>query len=273
MINVCLVISLILITVGMINFGIKKDKWGIDFAGGQIAKYKIIPPPKIDEVRKILHQANLKDLLIQEFKDIKGGIIIRSKKDVSLKVEESLKKKFKKVIPLGVERIGPAVGKILRRKATLAVIFSLLGILIYIAFRFKHFDFAFAGVIALFHDVLITLGILVLAGFKISLLVVTALLTIAGYSINDTIVVYDRIREISKRLYKLSLREIINKAINQTLSRTIITSFTTILVVLCMLFFGGEALKSFSFALLVGFITGTYSSIYIASPLVLLLRR
>jgi len=273
MINVCLVISLILITAGMINFGIKKDKWGIDFTGGQIAKYKIIPPPKIDEVRKILHQANLKDLLIQEFKDIKGGIIIRSKKDVSLKVEESLKNKFKKVIPLGVERIGPAVGKILRRKATLAVIFSLLGILIYIAFRFKHFDFAFAGVIALFHDVLITLGILVLAGFKISLLVVTALLTIAGYSINDTIVVYDRIREISKRLYKLSLREIINKAINQTLSRTIITSFTTILVVLCMLFFGGETLKSFSFALLVGFITGTYSSIYIASPLVLLLHR
>jgi len=271
--NFWMTLSLFLILIGMVNFKLREDKWGIDFAGGQIAKYKLVPSAKVEKVRRILKKAGISGLTIQEFKDIKGGIIIRSKEDVSSKVEEILGKEFKKVMPLGVERIGPAVGKILRGKATLAIIFSLLGILIYIAFRFKHFDFAFSGVIALFHDILLTLGFIVLAGFKITLLVVTALLTIAGYSINDTIVVYDRIRELSKKEYKASLKDIINKAINQTLSRTIITSFTTILVVVCMLVGGGEALRSFSFALFVGFITGTYSSVYIASPLVLLLHR
>ena len=117
------------------------------------------------------------------------------------------------------------------------------------------------------------MGFVCLWGYEISLLVVTAILTIAGYSINDTIVIYDRIRELSPRMHKVSLREIINSAINQTLSRTIITSFTTILVVMCIFTLGGEALKSFSFTLLAGFIAGTYSSIYIASPLVLAFRK
>ena len=125
----------------------------------------------------------------------------------------------------------------------------------------------------LFHDVLISLGILCLAGYELNLLVITALLTIAGYSINDTIVIYDRIREISPKLRKNSLKEIINFSINNTLSRTIITSLTTLMVVASIFFLGGEALKGFSFTLLVGIIAGTYSSIYIASPLVLLFRK
>jgi len=145
--------------------------------------------------------------------------------------------------------------------------------LVYVAFRFKHFDFALAAVIALFHDVIISLGFLSFSGMEVNLLTVTALLTIAGYSINDTIVIYDRIREISPQMRKAPLKDIINSAINSTLSRTIITSLTTLMVVASIYFLGGEALRGFSFVLLVGIIAGTYSSIYIASPLVLLFRR
>ena len=207
------------------------------------------------------------------FRDIKGGIIIKSKKDITSSVEKILKSKFSKVDRLNVTTIGPSVGKILKRKAFWAVILSILGILIYVAFRFKHFDFAFAGVIALFHDVLVSIAFLAFFHYEITLLTITALLTIAGYSINDTIVVYDRIRELLPRFHKLSLAEIINLAINQTLSRTVITSFTTIMVVLAIFILGGRALHGFSFVLLVGFTAGTYSSIYIAAPLVLLFRK
>ena len=169
--------------------------------------------------------------------------------------------------------IGPTVGKILRQKAYLAIVFSLLGILVYVGFRFRHFDFALAAVIALLHDVIIGLSFLCFAGFEVTLLTITALLTIAGYSINDTIVIYDRIREISPRMRKASLKDIINAAVNGTLSRTVITSLTTLMVVISIFVLGGEALHGFSFALLVGVIAGTYSSIYIAAPLVLLLRK
>jgi SecD/SecF fusion protein len=272
--NLCLLLSFIIIVAGITNFYLKKEKvYGIDFKGGQILEYKVTPPVKIEKMRDILRENNLRDLAIQEFKDIKGAISIKSKKDVAQDVERVLNKNFKEVKILKRTTIGPAIGKILKKKAFFSILFSLLGILIYIGFRFKHFDFAFAAVIALFHDVLISLGLLSFSGYELSLLVITALLTIAGYSINDTIVVYDRIREIGPRFPKLSLREVINQAINNTLSRTIITSLTTILVVISIFLYGGESLKGFSFTLLVGFIAGTYSSIYIASPLVLFFRK
>ncbi len=272
--NICFIISLVLIGIGFFSFKSRGERiWGIDFKGGQLLQYKLQPPSKIEKVRRVLEEGGVKNIILQEFKDIKGGVLIKSKSDITQKVEDILKKNFGKVIRLKINTIGPTVGAILRKKAILAVSMSLLGILIYVAFRFKHLDFAIAGIIALFHDVLISIGFVCLWGYEISLLVVTAILTIAGYSINDTIVIYDRIRELSPRMHKVSLREIINSAINQTLSRTIITSFTTILVVMCIFTLGGEALKSFSFTLLAGFIAGTYSSIYIASPLVLAFRK
>ncbi|HDN86648.1 MAG TPA: protein translocase subunit SecD [Candidatus Omnitrophica bacterium] len=272
--NICLVISLVLIGMGFFSFKSKGERiWGIDFKGGQLLQYKLQPLSKIEKVRKVLEEEGINNIVLQEFKDIKGGILIKSKSDITQKVEDILKKNFDKVIQLKINTIGPTVGAILRKKAILAVSMSLLGILIYVAFRFKHLDFAIAGIIALFHDVLMSIGFVCLSGYEISLLVITAILTIAGYSINDTIVIYDRIRELTPRMHKVSLREMINSAINQTLSRTIITSFTTILVVVCIFALGGEALKSFSFTLLVGFIAGTYSSIYIASPLVLAFRK
>ena len=245
-------------------------------------EYKITPAPDIQKVRDVLRNANstpsgtkgvFSNIVLQEFKDIKGGIIIRSKKDITSPVEKVLKRNFKKVERLNVTTIGPSVGKLLKQKALWAIILSIIGILIYVAFRFKHFDFALSGVIALLHDVLISIAFLAFFHYEITLLTITAILTIAGYSINDTIVVYDRIRELLSRSHKMPLKDVINAAINQTLSRTIITSFTTIMVVVAIFILGGRALHGFSFVLLVGFISGTYSSIYIAAPLVLLLRK
>jgi len=272
--EVCIFLSLVMISIGLFNFYSKGDAvYGIDFKGGQILEYKISPPVDTEELRDILKEEGFDEVAIQEFKDIPGGVSIRSVSDVASGLDQALKKRFKDVQELKATTVGPAVGKILKQKACFAIVLSLIGILIYVGIRFKHFDFAFAAVIALFHDVLISLGFLVFFGYEVNLLTVTALLTIAGYSINDTIVIYDRIREVSPRMRKSSLSEIINVAINSTLSRTIITSITTLMVVASIFSFGGEILKGFSFTLLVGIIAGTYSSIYIASPLVLLFRR
>lgn len=272
--NICLILSLVVLAFGLFNFKQRGEAiYGIDFSGGQILEYQITPPVAIEEVRKALQKDEPLDVTLQEFKDVEGGVIIRSKGEVTEKVDGLLKENFSSAKRLGINTIGPAVGEILRRKAFLAILLSLAGIMVYVAFRFKHFDFAFAAVIAIFHDVLITLGFLALFGYEVTLLTITALLTIAGYSVNDTIVIYDRIRELSPAMYKKPLGEIINTAINQTLSRTIITSLTTIAVVVCIFVLGGQALRDFSFALLVGFMVGTYSSVYIASPLVLFFRR
>jgi len=161
--------------------------------------------------------------------------------------------------------VGPKIGAELRTQAVLATLVALGGILIYISIRFE-FIFALAAVLALFHDVLITLGIFSLLGKEVSLAIVAAFLTIVGYSLNDTIVVFDRIRENLKRLRAKPLEEIINTSINQTLSRTIITGLTTLFAVVILYVFGGSVIRDFAFAIILGVVIGTYSSIYIASP-------
>lgn len=272
--GICLVISLVAIFAGLTYFYSNSEKfYGIDFKGGQVLEYKISPPVEIENLRTTLNNKGFNDITIQDFKDIAGGVIIQSKDDISSSIYKVLGDTYDQVQELKVNTIGPTVGKALLKKAGFAILFSLLGILLYVVIRFKHFDFAFAAVIALLHDVLITLGFICLGGYQVNLLTVTALLTIAGYSINDTIVIYDRIREISPRMHKSTLSEIVNTAINNTLSRTIITSLTTLMVVVTIFCLGGEALKGFAFALIIGIIAGTYSSIYIASPLVLLFRK
>ena len=172
-----------------------------------------------------------------------------------------------------LERVGPTVGSILRKKAWMAMVWSMLGILFYVAVRFRHFDFGAAGVIALMHDVIVAAGLLCLTKRPIDLLGITALLTIAGYSINDTIVIYDRVRENMRLSRKIDLAQIINLSVNQTLGRTLLTSLTVIFQVLALFYFGGEVLHDFSFCLLVGFISGVYSTVYIASALVISWRR
>lgn len=167
---------------------------------------------------------------------------------------------------LNAESVGPKIGKDLQRKATFAVIFSLLGMLVYIWFRFRHFAYGAGAVIALFHDVLIALAFLVLFNRAIDLTVIAALLTLVGYSINDTVIVFDRIRENIRLRKGTTLEEIMNNSINETLSRTIITSGLTFIVVACLFFLGGAVIHNFAFVLFVGIVIGTYSSIAIASP-------
>ena len=269
-------VSLIVIVIGL-AFYFKKGKqaYGIDFAGGQLQEYSFKTAPAIEEVRQALKEINLADASIQQFKDNPKAVLIRTTEDKSKVLTEKLKEKFpaQDIQILRIERVGPVAGKHLKTKAAYALIWSLIGILIYVAFRFKHVNFAVAGVLALIHDVLVALGFLVVTGRPIDLLSVTAFLTIAGYSINDTIVIYDRVRENARLFRKLTLPELINLSVNQTLGRTILTSGVTLLVVLAILFYGGEVLSNFAFALLVGFISGVYSTVYIASPLVLAWSR
>jgi preprotein translocase subunit SecF len=212
---------------------------------------------------------------ILDYRDkTKGGLVstidaFRAAPSVSSSVVDSLKKGYY-VGPFavkGVESVGAVVGTDLRRRAILAVGLSFLGMLVYIGFRFKPI-YGVAAVVALFHDVGVTLGLFALTRMEISLTVIAALLTLVGYSMNDTIVVFDRVRENLRLQRRDALPIILNLSINQTLSRTIMTSGVTLLSVLALLFFGGEVLRSFSFALVVGIIIGTYSSIAIASPIV-----
>ncbi len=265
-------ISLIVIAVGFTSYFMKgKHAYGIDFAGGQLQEYRFKNAPDIQKVRDTLKELNMEDASIQQFKDNPQVVLIRTAQDKTKALTEKLRQVFPQddIQILRIERVGPVAGKHLKTKALYALIWSLIGILIYVAFRFKHFNFAAAGVIALFHDVAVALGFLALTGRQIDLLSITAFLTIAGYSINDTIVIYDRVRENSRLMRKMNLFELINLSVNQMLGRTILTSGVTLLTVIAILFYGGEVLSNFAFALLVGFISGVYSTIYIASPLVL----
>jgi preprotein translocase subunit SecF len=237
-----------------------------------------------DRLREPLLQANvpmaeqgLQDMVkaIEDFRATKGGILksfdeLAGLKDVTPTVIDVLKKQcgLGPFTILSAEVVGPKIGKDLQRQAILATLYALAGMLVYIAFRFE-WIYGVAAVIAVFHDTIITIGLFSLFNKEISLTVVAALLTLVGYSMNDTIVVFDRIRENLKISRKDSLENIINQSVNQTLSRTILTSGLTLLTALSLFLFGGEVLSGFSFALVAGIIVGTYSSIYIASPILL----
>jgi len=269
-------VSVLVIAVGLISFLRQgRNAYGVDFAGGQIQEYNFKDAVNIEELRLALKVAGLSDASIQQFKDNPHRLLIKTSLEQKQDITSVLKEKFPNqgIEVLKIERVGPIAGKNLKTKATSALVWALVGILIYVGFRFKHFNFAVAGVIALIHDVLVALGFMALTKRPIDILTITAFLTIAGYSINDTIVIYDRVRENSLLLRKMKLRELINLSVNQTLGRTILTSGVTLLVVASFLFYGGEVLSNFAFALLVGFISGVYSTVYIASPLILAWRR
>ena len=274
--RICYVISFALIIIGLVVFFRKgKEAYGIDFSGGQLQEYSFKEAPKIDQLRAVLKDAGFSNVTIQQFKENPRIVLIRTVEDKSQLLTDKLKENFpgEDIQVLRIERVGPVAGKHLADKAILALIWSFVAITIYVAFRFKHLDFGIAGVIALVHDVLIVLGALAITSRQVDLLSVTAFLTIAGYSINDTIVVYDRIRENMRLMRKSTLGEIMNLSINQTLSRTLLTSGVTLLVIIAIFFYGGEVLNNFAFALIVGFIVGTYSSVFVAAPLVLAWSR
>lgn len=269
-------ISILLIVAGMASLIQKKEgAYGIDFIGGQIQEYRFSKAVGAGQIRDVLKENGVEDAIIQQFDQYPENVIIRTSQDTYEKVSKGFKEGFSDnpFELLRVEKVGPVVGKALRKAAASAMVFALGGILIYVGFRFKHFDFAVAGVIALLHDVLISLGMLVMLNRQIDLLVVTALLTIAGYSINDTIVIYDRVRENMAKAGRRPIAEIINTSINQTLGRTILTNITTLLVVFVLFWQGGEVLNTFALCLIIGFIAGTYSTIFIVSPIVVAWER
>lgn len=269
-------LSGILVIASLIAIILKQNTmYGIDFAGGQIQEYRFSRTVQAEDLRRALKEINLDDAVIQRFDQYPQNVIVRTPADTYNQVSEVFKKSFpdNPFETLRIEQVGPLVGKELRQRAIWAIVFALGGILVYVAFRFKHFDFAVGGVVALLHDVFVALGVMVMMGRQVDLLVVTALLTIAGYSINDTIVIYDRVRENLRSAKRMSLVDVINLSLNQTLSRTILTTAATLIVVVALFLRGGEVLNNFSLCLLIGFIAGTYSTVFIASPIVLAMQK
>ena len=267
-----MVLSGIVILIGLGSIAFSGGlKYGIDFAGGTLVQLQFKSPPDIELIRDGLKTIGLGESTIQEFGS-KKDILIRVERSeekleaVGAMIKRSLSGKFNvdDITLERVEMVGPKVGRDLREKAFLSIVYAIIGIVIYISWRFE-FQYAIAAIIALIHDVLVTMGAFSIFDKEFTLVIVAAFLTIIGYSLNDTIVVFDRIRENLRRRGKSSLSEIINSSINQTLSRTLLTSGTTLLVVVALFFFGGEIIHDFSFALLVGIFVGTYSSIFIAS--------
>ncbi|MDP2912855.1 MAG: protein translocase subunit SecD [Candidatus Omnitrophota bacterium] len=268
--KVCYAISAIIIIAGLAIFASRGEKnFGVDFSGGTLQQFMFEKAVKVDDVRRVLKEMGFGNASLQQYGDPKE-IIVRTQKDITKELNATFKEKFKDnpFQMLRVETVGPAVGRNLRQSAVMSLLLGIAGILIYVMFRFN-LKYAFAGVIALFHDVFIAVGALALTGRQFDLTIVAALLTIAGYSINDTIVIFDRIRENLRIVKKGSFLEIVNLSVNQTLGRTILTSGVTMLVVMALLFQGGEVLNDFAFCLFIGFISGVYSTVYIASPLII----
>jgi len=283
-----LIISSVLFLASIISFFYPGPNWGIDFKGGTEMRVRFLKEVAIGKIRASVSELGLGEVQIQSFKQASLGSEKSEGKDFLIRVEalsgskEKLRPatliedRFKKdfgensFLVLNVEYVGPRVGRELREKGVQAMIYAMIGILLYVAFRFE-FRYALGAVLALVHDTIITAGFYIFFHREWSLAIIAALLTIIGYSVNDTIVVYDRIRESIRRGRRGTFKEIVNRSINETLSRTVLTSFTTLLAVLFLYIFGGGVIRDFSLVLLVGIIVGTYSSIYIASSLVVFL--
>lgn len=274
--NIAFVISAIMVTIGLvatIQVGRGKANMGVDFTGGSLLQYKASQDFTMSEVRKVFSGNDLKDLNLQEVEG-EHRLIVKIKQAAHVvggldkQITELLNTELadKGFVLESQSEIGSSVSKVLRNKAIQAIFISLLGVIIYLAMRFD-IRFGLTAAVATFHDVIVVLGICWLLDIEITLLIVTALLTLAGYSLNDSVVVFDRIRENMQKSEGHSLLAQINQSINEVMSRTFVTSMTTAMVLLALFFFGGSVIHTFSLALLLGVLVGTYSSIFIASPL------
>lgn len=271
-------VSIILVIVGLIAAAaipLGKANLSTDFEGGIAIQFKFDKPLEIENVRKTLEGGGFPDAELQQFAEPTRLLVKLSRTAGDLRqVSQSLGAVFTSGMPENpymvesTSEIGPTVGKKLQKDALWAVMISLIGILIYVAWRFE-FRFGVAAVAATFHDVLAVLGIFYVLDKEISLLVVTALLTLAGYSLTDTVVVFDRIRENLHKRTKEGLSQILNRSVNEVLRRTVVTSLTTFLASLSLFILGGEVIHDFALALVLGVLVGSYSSIFIASPLLL----
>ena len=281
-------ISALLILVGAVSLITNGGpKLSIDFKGGTLVAVNFTEPVDINKIRSSLSSVSIDgqnfDFSKEEIKHFgdESNVAIRiasienEPPRFANKVSESLASVYPDLLPseksdfiLSIDKVGPKVGAELSSDAVLAILYALGFILIYISVRFE-FKYAIGAIAALTHDVLITLGVFSILGYEISLAVIAAFLTIVGYSLNDTIVIFDRVRENVKSLKGSSMESVINQSINDSLSRTIVTSLTTFLVVLILFLVGGEVIHTFSFAMIVGVVIGTYSSIFVASPIVI----
>jgi len=252
---------------------------GVDFRGGTQLDVKFTNPPDINAIRHAVEAAGVKDASIQNFGEaVNHEVLISLPEETNeqaldagrQQIESALQAHYNNYFNpnsgVKVDVVGPTVGQQLKTKATQAVLFSMAGMLVYLWFRFQ-LIYGVAAVVACFHDTLITVGAFALTGREISLTVIAAILTLVGYSMNDTIVVFDRIRENLRLSRREQLPDLVNRSINQTLSRTVLTSGLTFLTVLSLFVFGGQVLNGFSFALVVGILIGTYSSIAVAAPM------
>jgi preprotein translocase subunit SecF len=269
------VFSILLIISSIGSLVYQGLNFGIDFTGGTMIELGYETAADLNQLRQDLADGGYPDAAVQNFGSIHDVLIrlpvIESENMAQLSNEVVTMLKEKQNVEIDVRRVefvGPQVGEELTEQGGLAMLYALIGILIYVAFRFEY-RFAIGSVVALVHDVILTLGFFSLTRIEFDLTVLAAILAIIGYSLNDTIVVFDRIRETFLKVRKGSSEEIVNTALNQTLSRTLMTSLTTLLVVLSLYTFGGEVIHAFSIALLLGILVGTYSSIYIASNTIL----
>jgi preprotein translocase SecF subunit len=277
--KITVTVSIILVSIGI--FGIfmmfSGKGVGIDFSGGNAITVKFRKQLSIGEIRQIASKSGVNFDIVhlpQENKAIfKTKLVEINGKKVSDILDEVLVRVLTKdgYVMEGIVEIGPRVSSDLKKDATIAFILSAIGIILYLAWRFEK-KFGIAAAIATYHDVIAIVGLMYLMGYEMDLLILTALLTIAGYSLTDTVVVFDRIRENLRKKVSTNLKEVINISINKTLRRTIITSVTTLFSSLALLIFGGEVLRSFSIAITLGVIIGTYSSIFIASPLLIAMK-
>lgn len=268
--RICYILSAVIIAAGIVLFAIRGDKnYSVDFSGGTLQQYIFDKPVKLDNIRNILKGIGYGNAAIQQYGNPRE-IIVRTQDDISTKLAGAFRSELKDnpFQILKVETVGPAVGKSLRYNAMMSLALGLAGIMIYIMFRFD-IKYGIAGIIALIHDVFFAIGAMALTHRQFDLTIVAALLTIAGFSINDTVVIFDRIRENLRLVKKGSLADIVNLSVNQMLGRTILTTGITMLAVVSLLVWGGAVLNDFSFCIFVGFFVGVYSTVYIASPMII----
>ena len=269
--NVFLSLSVLVVLISFLSTWVIGLNFGIDFRGGVLLELRSkIGVANISELRSSLDKFNLGEVTIQEFGKPSDALLRIQKQEGDGKSQDTKINKVKEDLTLKyeirrTEFVGPTVGEELKRNGFWAVVVALFGILLYIWFRFE-WQFALSAILALFHDVITTIGLFVFTGLEFNLSTVAAVLTIAGYSVNDTVVVFDRVRENLRKYSEISVTDIYNVSTNETLSRTLITSITTLLALISIYIFGGAILKGFSFAMIVGVIIGTYSSIFVAVP-------
>jgi preprotein translocase subunit SecF len=268
------VVSAVIVFGALGLIATKGLNFGIDFTGGMMIEVQVEPAPDLSLIRQDLNDLNIGDIAIQEFGSPNDVLIRVPQQDGGPDAQKAAEQSVRDVLDATeganveyrrVEFVGPQVGSELIQAGLYAVIFSLLGIMAYVSLRFE-WQFGAASIMALLHDVLAILGFFALTQKQFDLATVAAILTIAGYSINDTVVIFDRVRENVRKFKKMPLVDLLNKSLNETLSRTILTSVTTLLALFALWFFGGEVIRGFVDALMVGVIIGTYSTIFVAVP-------